>query len=147
MPIGQLYYPSNPEFKIPNDERGILLCYTWKSEALLFGSQTPEKAITESVKEVAKIHPQITKEFEVGMVQSWYDDPSAQGAFCLLNPEQYIAVKKLTMYPYLSIYFCGEALSYTNRWIQGALESGLRSAYGLFVRNEKLYSGIYYQSK
>ena len=36
MPIGQLHYPSNPEFKIPNDERGILMFYTWKSEALLF---------------------------------------------------------------------------------------------------------------
>ena len=36
MTIGQLHYASNPEFKIPNDERGILMCYTWKSEALLF---------------------------------------------------------------------------------------------------------------
>ena len=142
MPIGQLHYPSNPEFKIPNDERGILMCYTWKSEALLFGSQTPEKAISEAVKEVAKIHPQITKEFEVGVIQSWYDDPSAQGAFCLLKPEQYIAVRVLMMYPYQSIYFCGEAISYANRWIQGSLESGLRAAYELFVRNEKLHSGI-----
>ena len=141
MPIGQLHYPSNPEFKIPNDERGILISYTWKSEALLFGSQTPEKALSEAIEEVSKIHPQITKEFEVGVVQSWYDDPSAQGAFCLLNPEQYVAVKGLMMYPYHSIYFCGEALSYTNGWIQGALDSGLRAAYQLFMRNEKLYSG------
>ena len=142
MPISQLYYPSNPDFKIPNDERGILMCYTWKSEALLFGSQTPEKAIAEAVKEVAEIHPQITKEFEVGVVQSWYDDPSAQGAFCLLNPEQYIAVRSLMMFPYQSIYFCGEALSYANRWIQGSLESGVRAAYQLFVRNEQLHSSI-----
>ena len=141
MPIGQIHYPSNPEFKIPNDERGILMCYTWKSEALLFGLLSPEKAITEAVEEVAEIHPEITKEFEVGVVQSWYDDLSAQGGFCLLNPEQYIAVKGLMLFPYQSIYFCGEALSNANGWIQGALESGLRAAYQLFVRNEKLYSG------
>ena len=102
---------------------------------------SPEKAITEAVEEVAEIHPEITKEFEVGVVQSWYDDLSAQGGFCLLNPEQYIVVKGLMMFPYQSIYFCGEALSNANGWIQGALESGLRAAYQLFVRNEKLYSG------
>ena len=141
MPIGQFHYPSNPEFKIPNDERGILISYTWKIEVLLFGSQTPEKALSEAVEEIAKIHPQITKEFEVGVVQSWYDDPSTQGAFCLLNPDPYVAVRGLMMFPYQSIYFCGEALSYTNGWIQGALESGLRAVYQLFVHNEKLHFG------
>ena len=41
MPIGQLHYPSE---KVANDERGVLLCYMWKNEALLFGSQSPENA-------------------------------------------------------------------------------------------------------
>ena len=45
------------------------------------------------------------------------------------------------MYPYQSIYFCGEALSYTNGLIEGALESDMRAAYQLFVRNETLHSG------
>ena len=74
------------------------------------------------------------------MVQSWHNDPSAQRAFCLLNSEQYVAVIVLMMFPYQSIYFCGEALSYTNGWIE-ALESGLRAAYQLFVHNETLHSG------
>ena len=65
MPISQLHYPSNPEFKIPNDERGILMCYTWKSEALLFGLLSPKKAITEAVEEIVEIHPEIAKDFEV----------------------------------------------------------------------------------
>ena len=118
-----------------------MICYTWKSEALLLGSLSPQKPMTEALEEVSEIHPQITKEFEVGVVQSWYDEPSAQGAFCLLNPEQYIAVRRLMMSPYQFIYFCGETISYANGWIQGALESGLRVAYELFVRNEKLHSG------
>ena len=136
MPIGQLHYPSK---MVASNERGVLLCYMWKNEALLFGSQSPENAIAEAVEEIAEIHPEIKKEFEVGAVQAWYDDPSAQGAFCFLKPKQYIAVKGLMNQPHDPIYFGGEGISFTNGWIQGAFESGLRAAYQLFVDNEKQF--------
>ena len=138
MPIGQIHYPSNPNFEVPIGERGILMCYTWKQEALLFGSQTPDAAISEAVEEVSVIHPQIKENFEVGAIQAWYDDPSSQGAFCFLKPQQYMA-RKILQEPFQNLYFCGEALSSTNGWIQGALESGLRSAYQMFERNEELF--------
>ena len=139
MPIGQLHYPSNPEFKIPSTDRGILMCYTWKQEALLFGSQSPKDAIAEAVREIEEIHPKIRKYFEVGAVQAWYSDPTSQGAYGLLKPMQYLAVEILIDKPHLSVYFAGEALSNTNGWIQGALESGLRAAYQFFSANEKLF--------
>ena len=139
LPIGQIHYPSNPEFEVSNDNRGILMCYTWNSEALLFGSQSQQTAIAEVVEELSEIHPEMKKQFEVGMIQSWYDDPNAQGAFAILKPYQYTAIIGLMTKPYQSIYFCGEALSYANGWIQGALESGLRSAYQVFSENEKLF--------
>ena len=139
MPIGQLHYPSNPGFEIPKDERGILMCYTWKQEALLFGSQSPKQAIEEAIEEISKIHPQIRKEFEVGVVQAWYDDPAAQGGFCMLEPLQHLAINVLTNSVCESVYFCGEAISTTNGWIQGALESGLYAAYRLYADNEKKF--------
>lgn len=135
MPIGQLHYPSNPGLETPQNERGILMCYTWKQEALLFGSQSPEDAISEAVEEISHIHPKIYDNFEVGAVQAWYNDPSAQGAFCFPRPEEYLA-QEILYYPHENLYFCGEALSTTNGWIQGALVSGLRSAYQLHTRNE-----------
>ena len=46
--------------------------------------------LAEAVEQIGEIHPEIKKEFEVGAVQAWYDDPSAQGAFCFLKPKQYI---------------------------------------------------------
>ena len=138
MPIGQLHYPSNPGFKIPKDERGILMCYTWKQEALLFGSQSSDHAIQEAVEEVSKLHPQMRNEFEVGAIQSWYDDPAAQGGFALLEPMQRLALNVLKD-PYMSVYFCGEAISTANGWIQGALESGLYAAYHLYAENEKIF--------
>ena len=139
MPIGQLHYPSNPEFKIPSTDRGILMCYTWKQEALLFGSQSPKDAIAEAVREIEEIHPNIREYFEVGAVQAWYSDPTSQGAFGLLKPMQYLATEFLIDQPILSVYFAGEALSTTNGWIQGALVSGLGAAFNFYTDNEILF--------
>ena len=133
MPIGQLHYPSD---KKTESDRGILMCYTWGNEALMFGSQSHQNAISLATREVSQIHPEIKENFEVGAVQAWYSDPSSQGAYAVLKPDQYVNICKL-MYPYRNIFFAGEALSYTTGWIQGALESGIRAAYQFYIRNEQ----------
>ena len=144
LPISQLHYPT----KLPGDkpdDRGILMVYTWKQEALLFGSESKQTAIQVAVDEVKKIHPQIEEYFEVGGVQAWYDDPCAQGAFCMLKPYQIRNITHQLLYPtgnnppnqIPQLYFAGEAISYCNGWIQGALESGLRAAYQFYARNEE----------
>ena len=146
LPISQLHYPT----KLPGDkpdDRGILMVYTWKQEALLFGSESKQTAIRVAVDEIKKIHPEIEEYFEVGGVQAWYDDPCAQGAFCMLKPYQIRNITHQLLYPTRNfnnppdqipqIYFAGEAISYCNGWIQGALESGLRAAYQFYARNEE----------
>ena len=135
-PIGQLHYPTNtPEHPIPGD-KGILLCYTWKSEALLFGSMPPQLAIKEAVREIAEIHPEIEENYEVGAVQAWYSDESSQGAYALLKPNQYYNILFLMLFPWRNVYFAGEAVSFASGWIQGALQSSLRAAYQFYARNE-----------
>ena len=137
-PIGQLHYPTNTaKFPIPGD-KGILLCYTWKSEALLFGSMPHDLAIKEAVREIAEIHPEIEHNFEVGAVQAWYNEPSSQGAYVSLKPMQYYNVLFLMLLPWHNIYFAGEGISFANGWIQGALQSALRAAYQFYARNERL---------
>lgn len=141
LPIGQLHYPTNENYDTTDNQealekqRGVLMLYTWKREAMLFGSQSSESAIAEAVHEVSLIHPEIYKYFEVGVVQAWYNDPAAQGAFCFPKPEEYLA-QRILYEPYGSLYFCGEALSTSSGWIQGALVSGLRSAYQFYKSNE-----------
>jgi monoamine oxidase len=145
LPIGQMHYPSNPMVKgedgsehrlLPKDGKGILLIYTWKAEALMFGSLPRKLAIAEAVEEVTTIHPQMEKEFDnVSYIEPWYNNPAAQGAYCLLKPKQYNNVTWL-MYPWKNLYFAGEAISFASGWIQGALESGMRSAYQFYARNE-----------
>ena len=144
LPIGQIYYPtsSSSNDSSSTDGRGILLCYTWKAEALLFGSLSSAGAIQEALREIAEIHDRETveEEFEVGAVQAWYSDPAAQGAYALLKPDQFKKVGYL-YYPWKNIYFAGDGISFASGWIQGALESGLRAAYQFFVRNEPLSLG------
>ena len=144
LPIGQLYYPSNPKDDpaFPEDVKGgILLVYTWKSEALMFGSLKPKIAVEEAVRQITEIHPEMKDEYDnVWAIEPWYNEPSAQGAYCLLKPTQYRNVNWL-MYPWQNLYFAGEAISFASGWIQGALESGLRAAYQFYARNEEEASG------
>lgn len=138
LPISQLHYPTALPGDNPKD-RGILMVYTWKQEALLFGSEPENIAIQVAISEIRKIHPQIDEYYEVGGVQAWYDDPCAQGAFCMLKPYQIQNITHELLYPTSDnkLYFAGEAISYCNGWIQGALESGLRAAYQFYARNEE----------
>ena len=139
LPIGQLHYPTAVDE--PRSEKGILLVYTWKAEALQFGSLHPQIAVREAVRQIATIHPEVEDEFEVGAVEAWYNEPSAQGAYVLLKPYQYRNVRDLMHYPWQNIYFAGEGISFAAGWIQGALESGLRAAYQFYSRNEESSRG------
>ena len=131
MLIGQLHYPDHDNSDIPDDARGILLVYTLGQDALAFGAETKQSALSNAIKEISKIHPEILTEFEVGNIQAWYSDPSSQGAFALLKPFEYVNSMKTLMTPSKGIYLAGEALSWSNGWIQGAIFSGLRAAFSL----------------
>ena len=112
------------------------MVYTWKSEALLFGSVDPQTAVHEAVEQIATIHPQIKEQVETGAVCAWYNPPNAQGAHALLKPTQYQNVRYLMEYPMANTFFAGDGLSFATGWIQGALESGLREAFQFYIRNE-----------
>lgn len=126
--IGQLHYPDYDKSRISEDERGVLLVYTWGSNAVAFGGQPHQEAIKNAVAEISQIHPEMEKEFEVGCVQSWQNDPTAQGAFAALKPYEYLNSLLTLATPEHPIYLAGEALSWSNGWIQGALFSGLLQA-------------------
>ena len=134
MPIGQIHYPT--QVTNPKSDRGILMCYTWKGEALAFAALPPYIAIQEAVRQLEEIHPQISNQFEVGAVQAWTNKPSAQGAYALLKPYQYKNVRTLMVKPCLNMYFAGDGISFAAGWMQGALESGLRAAYQFYYVNE-----------
>ena len=134
MPIGQIHYPT--QVAHPKSDRGILMCYIWKGEALSFAALPPHIAIQEAVRQLEEIHPQIRDQFEVGAVQAWSNESSAQGAYAMLKPYQYKNLRTLMVKPCLNMYFAGDGISFAAGWIQGALESGLRAAYQFYYTNE-----------
>ena len=149
MPIGQLHYPTNVVAKggqfigvpaIPGS-KGILMVYTWKAEALLWGALTEDQAIMHAVSQIEQVHPGSKDKFEMGKRQAWASDPTTLGAFAMLRPREYISVMYLMQYSWRNVYFAGEAISFANGWIQGALESGLRAAYQLY-QDDQLYQPI-----
>jgi monoamine oxidase len=126
LPIRRIVYPSHSS---PDEERGVLLAsYTWGQDAARWGSLTDEDRVALALKDVAKIHPEIVDEFEVGRSHAWYNDPYAGGAFALFEPGQQTALQADIVKPEGRIHFAGEHCSLWHAWIQGALESGIRAA-------------------
>ncbi|WP_018351100.1 flavin monoamine oxidase family protein [Longispora albida] len=126
LPIRRVVYPSAAD---PDSERGILLAsYTWGQDALRWGSMSEKDRIEEALEDVAKIHPEIREEFEVGASHAWFSDPYAGGAFAQFEPGQATRMQKHILAPEGRIYFAGEHCSLYHAWIQGALESGIRAA-------------------
>jgi monoamine oxidase len=125
LPIRNLYYPNHGR----ETGRGIILAsYTWSEDAQRWGSLKPDDRITQALDDVAEIHPQITKEFEVGTSWMWHDDEFAGGAFALFDPGQQTLLHDEIVKPEGRIHFAGEHASLYHAWIQGAFESGLRAA-------------------
>lgn len=125
LAIRNLYYPDHHR----ETGRGVLLAsYTWGEDAQRWDSLSPRDRIEQAIEDVSRIHPQIIAEFEVGASKSWHDDPFAGGAFALFEPGQFTRLYEGICAPEGRIHFAGEHASVYHRWIQGALESGLRAA-------------------
>ncbi|XP_028415554.1 uncharacterized protein LOC114538711 [Dendronephthya gigantea] len=138
LPIGQIHYVKPDPDYLASTKQGIILIYTWKNEALLFGSLTKEQAKKEAIEQVGEIHPEIKEEgaVEKCIVHAWYNQPSYQGAYGLLKTTQFNNVRYLWE-PMGNVHFAGDNISFTAGWIQGAVESGFKSAYQVYARHMK----------
>ncbi len=125
LPVRNIYYPEHGR----ETGRGVLIAsYTWAQDAQRWQSLSKEDRITQALEDVAVIHPQILDEFEVGFSHMWHDDEFAGGAFALFEPEQQTLLHEAIIQPEGRVHFAGEHAALSHRWIQGAVESGLRAA-------------------
>lgn len=126
LPIRRICYPSHSD---PSEPRGTLLAsYTWGQDALRWGGMDEETRLEEALEDVAKVHPEVVEEYEVGASHAWYNDRWARGAFALFEPEQETRLQDHIVRPEGRVRFAGEHCSLWHAWIQGALESGIRAA-------------------
>ena len=125
LPVRAIYYPDHGR----ETGRGVLLAsYTWSEDAQRWGSLSPADRLTQALENVAQVHPQVTREFEVGASYMWHHDEFAGGAFALFDPGQQTRLYEAIVKPEGRIHFAGEHASLAHAWIQGAIESGLRAA-------------------
>ncbi|MCI0395107.1 MAG: flavin monoamine oxidase family protein [Chloroflexi bacterium] len=125
LPIRATYYPDHSQ----ETGRGVLLAsYTWSEDAQRWGSLSPRDRIEQALENLMLIHPQVREEFEIGATKMWHDDEFAGGAFALFDPGQQTLLYQAIINPEGRIYFAGEHASLAHAWIQGAIESGLRTA-------------------
>ena len=124
-PVRNIYYPEHGR----ETGRGVLIAsYTWAQDAQRWQSLSKEDRLTQALEDVAEVHPQVVKEFEVGFSHIWHDDEFAGGAFALFEPEQQTLLHESIIQPEGRIHFAGEHAALSHRWIQGAVESGIRTA-------------------
>lgn len=131
LPIRAIYYPDHGR----ETGRGVLLAsYTWGDDAQRWGSLAPADRISEALENLARIHPQVSAEFEVGTSKIWHDDEYAGGAFASFEPGHQTLLHNAIIASEGRLHFAGEHASLAHAWIQGAIESGLRAAWEVHSR-------------
>lgn len=128
LPIRFSYYPSTGIGA--NGHAVVLASYTWADEALMWDSLSEGERIQYTLLNLSEIYGDIVwSEFVSGASFSWSQNPYSAGAFTAFEPGQ-----ELELYPYIPVpegrvHFAGEHVSLTHAWMQGAIESGIRTAY------------------
>jgi monoamine oxidase len=125
LPIRAVYYPDHGR----ETGRGVLLAsYTWSQDAERWAALTEDERILQALENLEKLHPEAITQFEGGATKAWHHDPYAAGAFAMFQPGQERRLYDHIIKPEGRLHFAGEHASLAHAWIQGAIESGLRTA-------------------
>ncbi|MCS7459867.1 FAD-dependent oxidoreductase [Paenibacillus doosanensis] len=112
--------------------RGLICSYS-SGESAREISRTGN--INSAVSEIKQVLPELSSNYEGGMVFSWDHNPYSRGAYAWYKPKQMIR-----MLPKLSaaqgrIYFAGDNTSLFPGWIEGAISSALRTVNQIISSN------------
>lgn len=125
LPIRNIVYPE-PEHKTA---RGLVIAsYAWAQDALRWSMLPEHERIEQALENFARIHPRANEYFEVGATHVWHNDPFSGGAYTVFQPGQQQRLHHAICMPEGRVHFAGEHASLLHRWVEGAVESGLRAA-------------------
>lgn len=127
LPIKFSYFPSH-DF---GENTGVILAsYTWEDDATIWESMKNNTRIDKALANLSVIFGDVVyKEFVVGYSQSWTQFPFSGGAFVMYKPNQKRELGPFVNNPEGRVHFGGSHASSTPGWMQGAIESGVRTAY------------------
>ena len=95
LPIGQIHYVKpDPEY-LESTKQGIIMVFTLKNDALMFGFMTKEQVELEAIEQIAEFHPEIKEAnmIEKHFVRAWSNQPSYQCAYAFLKARQFNTVR------------------------------------------------------
>ncbi|MFF6791413.1 flavin monoamine oxidase family protein [Streptomyces filamentosus] len=129
-----MFEPSHP---VEGSEGGVLLAsYSWADDALKWDSLDDEERYPKALGGVQDVYGQRVEVFYTGAgrTQSWMRDPYAYGEASVLLPGQHTELFPDVPTPEGPLHFAGCHTSIKPAWIEGALESALRTALEVHTR-------------
>ncbi len=123
-----MYYPSHPT---RNSQGGVVLAsYCWADDALRWDSQDNNERYANAMRGLQAVHGKRIEAFYTGhgQTQSWLRNRYACGEAAVLTPGQFVRLYPHVPTPEGPVHFAGEHTSLKPAWIEGALESAVRTA-------------------
>lgn len=132
LPIRFSYIPS----RVNNDAPAVLLAsYSWGSDALLWNSLSQSDITREVLKCLSEVYGNIVyKEYLRTVTFNWSRNSFSAGCFTLYAPGQQKHFGEEVSKPSGRLHFAGEHASLFPGWIEGAIESGIRAAAEIHMR-------------
>jgi monoamine oxidase len=108
--------------------RGLIAAYVKHDDSQLFNSLSDQERLDFSSNHINQVFPGLMDHFEGGHTKCWKEDPWALGAHSIGSRNQMTDLLPHLIKPEGRIHFAGEHASAYHGWIQGAIESGNRTA-------------------
>lgn len=124
LPIGQVFNMTDNQAA----ERGILQCYAGGSAARRLAAMEPSEREETVLDQMDRVYPGLRVNAEAVVTKSWDEDRFARGASSWYRPGQMAEFWPHVATPEGRVHFAGDQTSACIRWMQGALQSGLRAA-------------------
>ena len=107
---------------------GILEAYTAGAHARLRTLMDPQERMLDTLVNLNRVFPGLTREVLTYKVKDWTADPFARGAYCAFEPGQMNKWLRVIARSEHGMHFAGDHTSAMPGWLEGALESGDRAA-------------------
>jgi monoamine oxidase len=108
----------------------VLASYVWGEDALRWDSLTEPDRLQFALDGMCQLHGENVRKLHLGgTTKSWMQDPFSCGEAAIFAPGQFESVMPYLLQPEGDrIHFAGEHTSLKHAWIEGAIESGVRTA-------------------
>jgi monoamine oxidase len=121
----------NPSHQIGDSKGGVVLAsYSWADDAVRWDSLDDDERYPYALRGMQQVYGRRIEAFFTGhgKTQSWVRNRYACGEAAVLTPNQLTQLHPAIGTPEGPLHFAGEHTSLKHAWIEGALESAVRTA-------------------